>query len=169
MKRGPAPGSVGYPKDIISHVAYEAYMNDESMARAVAAHFGVSEQSARSLISRARLAGYRIPTQLGWNSGTPRAACGTPGAYRRHLKRGEEPCDACRADNAARKRRARKTGSEQTPVELPDRDIPAPVTGVVLQCGCGWTSDNATAMVWHCRTVHDRRATVDERTPKVSL
>ena len=43
------------------------------------------------------------------------------------------------------------------------------VTEIVLQCGCGWTSDNATAMVWHCRTVHDRRATVEERTPKVSL
>ena len=169
MTRGPAPGSVGYPKDIISHVAYEAYVNDESMARAVAAHFGVSEQSARSLISRARLAGYAIPKQLGWNSGTPRAACGTPGAYKRHLRRGEEPCEACRADHAARSRRRRAEGTEAAPQPVFEPPVSTGVREIVLQCACGWTSDNATAMVWHCRSVHDRRATVEERTPKVSL
>lgn len=167
MSRGPKPGTVGYPKDVIARIARDAWVDDQSMARAVAAYFEVSEQSARSLISRARLAGFDIPKQLGWNSGTPLAECGTPGAYRRHLKAGEEPCEACRADNAARRRRYRNTGSEVVPV---DDDFVAPqVSSVVLQCECGWTTDNATAMGWHARSIHNRQATVAERTPKVSL
>ena len=40
--------------------------------------------------------------------------CGTLAAYRRHLQKGETPCDACRAANAAHVRdhraRRRKTG-----------------------------------------------------------
>jgi hypothetical protein len=37
--------------------------------------------------------------------------CGEPRMYRRHLKNGEKPCDACRAANAAADRRYRLTGS----------------------------------------------------------
>lgn len=39
--------------------------------------------------------------------------CGEPRMYRRHLKNGEPPCDACRAANAAADRRYRLTGSRK--------------------------------------------------------
>ena len=46
--------------------------------------------------------------------GAPRtpAPCGTTAAYARHLRNGEQPCDACREANAERHRalyRKRKT------------------------------------------------------------
>ncbi|MFJ4473195.1 hypothetical protein ACIP2X_37675 [Streptomyces sp. NPDC089424] len=41
----------------------------------------------------------------------PEPKCGEPRMYRRHLKNGEQPCDACRAANAAADRRYRLTGS----------------------------------------------------------
>lgn len=41
----------------------------------------------------------------------PEPKCGEPRMYRRHLKNGEAPCDACRAANAAADRRYRLTGS----------------------------------------------------------
>lgn len=46
------------------------------------------------------------------------AACGTPTAYNRHIRRGETPCDACRSANAAYKRewRARRDGRGQADV-----------------------------------------------------
>jgi hypothetical protein len=59
----------------------------------------------------------------GWKPGNPPAktrrpaaprgepVCGEPRMYRRHLKNGETPCDACRAANAAADRRYRLTGS----------------------------------------------------------
>jgi len=164
MTRGPAPGSVGFPKDEIARIACEAWWGEQSMANAVAEHFGVSNAAARNLISRARKAGFTIPYQLGWQPLRPVPECGTSGAYSRHLARGEEPCEDCRREHAARAKRYRETGSERVPVEFD-----APASSIVLQCECGWTSDNATAMVWHCRTIHGRRATVQERTPKVSL
>ena len=37
--------------------------------------------------------------------------CGEPRMYRQHLAKGETPCDACRAANAAADRRYRLTGS----------------------------------------------------------
>lgn len=43
----------------------------------------------------------------------PEPVCGEPRMYRRHLARGERPCDACRAANAAADRRYRHTGSRQ--------------------------------------------------------
>jgi hypothetical protein len=58
----------------------------------------------------------------GWKPGKPTQApkqqrpaptCGEPRMYRRHLARGETPCDACRAGNAAADRRYRLTGSQQ--------------------------------------------------------
>ncbi|NYV73116.1 hypothetical protein [Streptomyces sp. UH6] len=39
--------------------------------------------------------------------------CGEARMYRRHLARGETPCDACRAANAAADRRYRLTGSQK--------------------------------------------------------
>lgn len=36
--------------------------------------------------------------------------CGTPAAYRRHIKRGEEPCEPCRAANTQRKKAGAVTG-----------------------------------------------------------
>lgn len=41
----------------------------------------------------------------------PEPVCGEPRMYRRHLKNGEPPCDACRAANAAADHRYRLTGS----------------------------------------------------------
>jgi hypothetical protein len=43
----------------------------------------------------------------------PEPVCGEPRMYRRHLARGETPCDACRAANAAADRRYRLTGSQK--------------------------------------------------------
>jgi hypothetical protein len=43
----------------------------------------------------------------------PEPVCGEPRMYRRHLKNGEQPCDACRAANAAADRRYRLTGSQK--------------------------------------------------------
>ncbi|GAB2718439.1 hypothetical protein [Streptomyces bullii] len=43
----------------------------------------------------------------------PEPVCGEPRMYRRHLKNGERPCDACRAANAAADRRYRLTGSQK--------------------------------------------------------
>ncbi|MFC9465175.1 terminase gpP N-terminus-related DNA-binding protein [Streptomyces coelicoflavus] len=72
---------------------------------------------------------YRIGTNVGtvrnwkstgWQGGQapqqprqerPEPVCGEPRMYRRHLTRGEKPCDACRAANAAADRRYRLTGS----------------------------------------------------------
>lgn len=45
---------------------------------------------------------YSLPTE---------PKCGEARMYRRHLKNGEKPCDACRAANAAVDRRYRLTGS----------------------------------------------------------
>lgn len=57
----------------------------------------------------------------GWKPGVPgkqvvrprraEPVCGEPRMYRRHLKNGETPCDACKAANAAADRRYRLTGS----------------------------------------------------------
>jgi hypothetical protein len=41
----------------------------------------------------------------------PEPVCGEPRMYRRHLKSGESPCEACKAANAAADRRYRLTGS----------------------------------------------------------
>lgn len=46
----------------------------------------------------------------------PEPKCGEPRMYRRHLARGETPCDACRAANAAADRRYRLTGSQNKAV-----------------------------------------------------
>ena len=35
-------------------------------------------------------------------------SCGTPAAYRRHLRAGETPCDACRVAHAERLRQYRQ-------------------------------------------------------------
>ncbi|GGT85514.1 hypothetical protein [Streptomyces coeruleorubidus] len=43
----------------------------------------------------------------------PEPKCGEPRMYRRHLRNGEAPCDACRAANAAADRRYRLTGSQK--------------------------------------------------------
>ncbi len=47
----------------------------------------------------------------------PLAPCGTPSAYRRHLRRWEHPCRPCRAAHAAYER-ARKAGGPVPPREL---------------------------------------------------
>lgn len=59
----------------------------------------------------------------GWKPGRPSVPrvyslptepkCGEARMYRRHLKNGEKPCDACRAANAAADRRYRLTGSQK--------------------------------------------------------
>lgn len=56
---------------------------------------GVSTPAERSRAYRDRKRG-----------GAPRTPqpCGTVAAYARHLRRGETPCDACRAANAERHR-----------------------------------------------------------------
>lgn len=36
----------------------------------------------------------------------PLAPCGTTGAYRRHLRRNENPCEPCRKASSAKRRRA---------------------------------------------------------------
>ncbi|MFJ9037916.1 hypothetical protein ACIRF8_15150 [Streptomyces sp. NPDC102406] len=69
---------------------------------------------------RATVAGWK---DHGWKPGrppTPRVyslptepKCGEVRMYRRHLKNGEKPCDACRAANAAADRRYRLTGSRK--------------------------------------------------------
>jgi hypothetical protein len=46
------------------------------------------------------------------------APCGTYGAYQAHRKRGQEPCDACRAANAAYERQYRKNSPELYAREL---------------------------------------------------
>lgn len=42
------------------------------------------------------------------------ADCGTPAAYRRHRRRGEEPCQPCREAVAAYQRTYRATARQQT-------------------------------------------------------
>ncbi|KIZ17354.1 hypothetical protein [Streptomyces natalensis] len=44
---------------------------------------------------------------------TEPAGCGTDRGYRRHLRRSELPCAACRAARAAADRRYRRTGSSK--------------------------------------------------------
>ncbi|MEU9597181.1 hypothetical protein AB0E06_10250 [Streptomyces sp. NPDC048109] len=61
--------------------------------------------------------GTNVSTVRNWTSGgkhvqaRPEPKCGEPRMYRRHLARGEKPCDACRAANAEADRRYRLTGS----------------------------------------------------------
>lgn len=50
----------------------------------------------------------------------PRAQCGTVSAYRRHVRLGEEPCEACRSANAEARRTARaksRPGGSKRPGE----------------------------------------------------
>lgn len=56
------------------------------------------------------------------------APCGTPAAYRRHRRRGEEPCDECKAAVAEDERsryRAQPKGTDRAPAP-PDCPNPSP-------------------------------------------
>jgi hypothetical protein len=69
-------------------------------ARALIAVLYPDAMPAREVLSRTRVATLQ--------------PCGTPAAYARHIKRGEEPCDPCREANNAyarhyRRRRKRKS------------------------------------------------------------
>ena len=63
---------------------------------------------------RNEILGYRTrytPTRIGYSE------CGTHGAYRRHLRNGEKPCDTCREfvnRQAAQRRRTRRTRIERS-------------------------------------------------------
>lgn len=56
--------------------------------------------------------------------------CGTPAAYRRHLRNNEEPCDACRAAVRLQKREgksnARKEQAEARLAAVPDVEVTDP-------------------------------------------
>lgn len=53
----------------------------------------------------------------------PRAACGSPAAYRRHLRNGEDPCDPCREaytrSRAEERQRARERADAPSPPSSP--------------------------------------------------
>jgi len=53
------------------------------------------------------------------NGPEPSEPCGTLAAYRRHYRRGEPPCDACRI--AHNRDAADRDGRPQAPVRTPDR------------------------------------------------
>ena len=46
--------------------------------------------------------------------GRPQSPCGTPAAYRRHLRSGEDPCPACRAAHTAEAAQGRRKGGKPT-------------------------------------------------------
>ena len=172
---GPVPGTTNmHPPQEIARVALIAYSLDQSMAYAVAVHFNVTRMNARSLIARARTYGFDIPTQRGWNGGVwerytqpPRATCPSPGAYKRHLFEGEEPCDACKADHAHRAKRYRKDGTERTDGQVfePREYAPGPRYTIRLMCDCGAVFPGVPEITRHTRVEHGRAPSKQERTP----
>lgn len=52
----------------------------------------------------------------------PLQPCGTPAAYQRHRKNGEEACDACKSANTAYMRSLRDRRSPLTPAEKARRN-----------------------------------------------
>jgi transcriptional regulator with XRE-family HTH domain len=67
-----------------------------------------------SILQVALLLSHQIRNRRG---GIEEAVCGTVGGYRKHYKRGEKPCDACRKKHSEedRERRKRKGGKPFKP------------------------------------------------------
>lgn len=64
--------------------------------------WGDTTERERRAIRRARRGGNVAPTRVD----RPLRPCGTEAAYRRHTKRGEPPCDACREAKRAGRRKS---------------------------------------------------------------
>jgi len=172
--RGPEKGTSGkyQPAEVVK-VALEAYKQGQSMAIAVGGHFGIKPTYATSMLSRLRRDGWSIPNQAGFNNdaggyeNSHRSACGTPGAYTRHVKAGQEPCQACK-DDKARRARLRRAGISSARPE-PGYDGPSNtyMTFVRLMCDtCGDYVDTVAKLTHHTLQVHGRAPTKTERTPR---
>ena len=169
---GPIPGtSAKRPPSEIARIARIAHLLDQSMAQAVAVHFGVSHRAATQLITRARKYGHDIPLQTGWNGGVYaqpdnpiRATCPSPGAYKRHLQNGEQPCGACRRDHADRAAKRRREGSERPDFEPRDYVQPPRYT-IRLMCDCGAVFGGVPEITRHTVAAHGRAPSKQERTP----
>ena len=172
--RGPEKGTgIKYQPAEIVKVALEAYKQGQSMAVAVAGHFGIKPTYATHLISRMRADGWDIPSQRGFNNDASgndnsfRAPCGTPGAYKRHLNAGQEPCQACKDDKARRARLRRAGVSTARPEPGYDGPTDTWVTFIRLMCEtCGDYVDSVSKLTHHTLQVHGRPPTRDERTPR---
>ena len=55
----------------------------------------------------------------------PQAECGTPAAYRRHLREKTPPCDPCRQAYSQARADERKRASKRQPTAAPMADTPA--------------------------------------------
>ncbi len=173
-KPGPEKGTISkYDPAEVVRIALEAYRNNQSMAVVVAGHFGLQPRSATSMLSRLRRDGYAIPNQAGFNNdssgndmglGSP---CGTPGAYQRHIKAGQEPCQACKDDKARRARLRRAGISSARPEPGYDGPTNTYMTFIRLMCDtCGDYVDSVSKLTHHTLQVHGRPPTRDERTPR---
>lgn len=161
------------PAEVV-RIALTAYQQGRSMAVVVGSHYNIDPRTASTLISRLRRDGHNIPNQRGWNNGgggfdlSYRSPCGTPGAYRRHVAAGQEPCAECKADKARRARLRRRNGTEARPE--PEWDGPAvsfSSTGIRLMCEtCGDWCDSVPKLTHHTLQVHHRPPTKNERTPR---
>lgn len=172
--RGPLSGTRKYDTAEVVRVAVAAYRLDQSMAVAVSGHFGISLGAARGVISRARQDGASIPSQVGFNAGSTGfeqsnySPCGTPGAYKRHIRLGQEPCQVCKDDKARRARLRRQGISTARPEPEWDGEV---VTysgpGIRLMCDtCGDFMDTVPKLVHHTLQVHQRPPSRTERTPR---
>ena len=169
---GPARGTTNiYPPAEIARVALIAQDLGLSMATAVSVHFNVTPTNARSLIARARTYGFDIPSQVGWNGGVyerytkpQQATCPSPGAYKRHLFDGEEPCSECKRDHAERAKRYRQAGSEKPAFE-PSEYVQPVRYAIRLMCDCGAVFPGVPELTRHTVAAHGRAPSKQERTP----
>ena len=130
----------------------------QRMSVALAAHYGMKPTVANSLLSRVRRAGHDIPAgKRGPRVGEHYIApCGTPGAYYRHRKAGEN-CQVCREANTAyrtARKRAERIGNPLPGVSVVDGRV---------RCSCGVECPNRTALGRHTWARHDRWPTDAER------
>jgi hypothetical protein len=171
---GPEKGQgIKYNRAEIAKVALDAYRQGQSMAVVVAGHFGIKLTNARKLISRMRSDGWDIPSQRGFNNdatGTDmshRSPCGTPGAYKRHEKAGQEPCQVCKDDKARRARMRRAGVSTARPEAEWDGVVTTYIVNVRLMCdSCGDYVDTVAKLTHHTLQVHGRAPSREERTPR---
>ena len=171
--RGPVPGATGRSKPVIARIATAAHNAGVRMSVAVATHYGINEPAASVAISRARFAGYAIPTDRPRRNDSIRHLHASVAAYRRHLLAGETPCPACAPfaeasreasiRYAAVARAARSAALAESPGVVVR---PAKPRTSMLRCACGHCTDvDPMAMARHTLSEHRRPPTATERTP----
>ena len=171
--RGPVPGTTGRSKADIARIAIAAHAAGVRTNVAVAGIYGISPGAASAAISRTRLAGWPIPSDLPTGYASSKSPHGSVAAYRRHLRAGEAPCTDCApfAEEsreasiryAAVARAARSAALAESPGVVVR---PAKPRTSMLRCACGHCTDvDPMAMARHTLSEHRRPPTATERTP----